>query len=361
MTTAHRATNDIAKLTAGQILAIDAGEPERLFTGDKDILKGEFRTLAKLWHPDLNKDKKAKEVFARINALHAGAEEKLAAGAWTIPGLLRLTSNDGRAYELRYVKKHPFELGAFYIAKNLVAFVIEKRLGDDLAANGLDAIKYIAYADDKMRKEFSGKMPELVKTFDTGEATVCVFKKDPDMVLLADLRDYIAQATGKPLDPKHAAWVMSRLHSLTCFLQTNGLTHNAIAAKTLFVSPAMHTAALLGGWWYAARENTNLKGLPGAALDNVPRDVLASGKATRRVDLELIRAVGRDLLGDRTGSLILRDKKVPAPMAQWLTNSTSGDAFEDFRGWSDEVLKNSFGARRFTELKVSFSDVYGPK
>jgi hypothetical protein len=180
------------------------------------------------------------------------------------------------------------------------------------------------------------------------------------MVLLSDLRDAITKSTGKNFDSKHVAWVMSRLLSIACFLQINGQTHNGIAADAVFVSPAMHTALLAGGWWYAARENTALKGLPGTALDNVPHDVLSSGRATRRVDLELIRAVGRDLLGDPTGSLILRDKKVPKPMAHWLTNSTSGDAFEDFREWSDDVLKSSFGARRFVELKVSFSDVYQP-
>jgi len=360
MTTAHDKDTALKALTAQQILAIPVSEPEHIFTGEEVALKAEFKALSKLWHPDLNNDIQAKDVFAHINELNTTAKKKLLAGTWTIPGLLRLTSTAGRVYQLKYLKKHSFELGTFYISQNTVTFVIDKMTGGDLALNGLGALKGISFADDKLRKEFTRTLPELVKNFDTQDAIVCVFKKDPDMILLADLSEHILAMTGKRLDSKHVAWITSRLLSLSCFLQLNGLTHNGIAASTVFVSPEMHTAALMGGWWYAAKENTSLKGLPGTALDVVPSGVLSSGKATRRVDLELVRAVGRDLLGDPTGSLILRDKNLPKAMTQWLTNSTSGDAFKDFQNWSEDILKSSFGARRFTELKVSFSDVYPP-
>lgn len=358
--TSHDTKIEGAKFTAKQILAIAEDAPEYLFSGNSDTLRGEFTALSKLWHPDLNKDKDAEAVFTHIKKLHDSAKKKLAAGIWVTPGVLQLKAKDGRVYRVKYVKKHDFELGKFYISKSVVTYVIDKNIGGDLVANGLSAIKNIRYADDKLRKEFESRMPSPIKVFDTDDSVVCVFKKDRDMVLLSDLRDYVQKSTGTRLDTRHVAWVMSRLHSLTCFLQLNGLTHNGISADTVFVSPEMHTAALLGGWWYAAKENTSLKGLPGAALDIVPRDVLASGKATHRVDLELIRAVGRDLLGDPTGSLILRDKDVRPAMAHWLTTASSGDAFKDFQGWSEDVLKSSFGARRFTVLPVSFSDIYQP-
>ncbi len=74
----------------------------------------------------------------------------------------------------------------------------------------------------------------------------------------------------------------------------------------------------------------------------------------------MIRAVGRDLFGDTTGTLLLRNKDIPKPVAHWLTNASSGNAFKDFQHWSDDVLKTSFGARRFTVLNISFSDVYQP-
>jgi len=359
MTTAHD-TSRIRSLTAQEILAIDENDPERLFTGDVAALKQEYQALAKIWHPDANRSSEAEKVFTRINVLHKNAVKKLEAGHWSTPGLLHLTDVGGRAYKVHYLKKHDFELGSFYISKSFVTFVIDKATSGDLAANGLNAISGIKYKDDNLRKEFSRTMPELVKSFDTNDSVVCVFKKDPDMILLSDLFDYIVSTTKAPLDSKHAAWIMSRLHSLTCFLQLNGLTHNGISARTLFVSPPMHTAALIGGWWYAAKEHTALVGLPGDALDVVSSKILDTGKATQRIDAEMVRAVGREVLGDTSGSLLLRDDRVPKPMAHWLTNTPSDDAFADFRNWSQDVLKSSFGPRRFTELKVTFSDVYPP-
>ena len=281
MTTAHAHRHKFENFSASQILAIAGNEPERLFSGDVGTLKSEFRALSKLWHPDVSKNTQAESVFAHIYALYTKAGDKLASGTWSEPGLLRLTGRDGRVRKLRYVKEHAFELGRLYLGVGVVAFAIDKAIGGDLAVNGVEAIKGITYADDKLRREFSNKFPDLIDFFDTGTLIVSVFKKAPDMVLLSDLRDHLLQSTGQSMDPKHVAWVLSRLHSFACFLQVNGQTHNGISTDTVFVAPQMHTAALLGGWWYAARENTALKGLPGAALDNVPHGVLSSGKATR--------------------------------------------------------------------------------
>lgn len=362
--TTHHASAFTPPTDPASILAIPLNKPERLFSGAADALKSEYRTLFKRWHPDLNPDdhKTAEAVSQHISVLHAEAERKLKLGIWHKAGLLSLTATDGKAYKLKYVKEHAFELGKFYISESKVTFLIDKNKGfDDLAANAPNQLKGLAYHDDTMRKEFQRQMPDLVKQFETNDAHVFVFNKDSDMVLLSDLRDYVKQSTGAHLDSKHVAWIMSRLHSLTCFLHYNDLTHNAISADTVFVSPGMHTAVLMGGWWYAAKENTALKGLPDFAVKLAPRDVLADGLASRRVDLELIRMAGRDLLGDPTGSLILRDPSVKKPMAQWLTNVTSGDAIKDFKKWSGDILTESFGARRFIKLDVPFSDVYQPK
>lgn len=361
MTTPATSSFESLNRSAAAILAIPDNEPESLFGGEPAHQRDEYLALLKKWHPDRNSDAQASKVSAHISVLNKKAQEKLAAGTWSPPGVLKLSAADGHVYELRYVKKHAFELGELYVGKKIVAYVLNKALGDDLVKNGLFTFQNLQFADAKMEKEFAGKLPQLIKHFETQDSHVVVLRKDPDMVLLADLRDYMKASTGKPLDPKHVAWITSRLNSFACLLQVNGLTHNGMAADTVFVSPAMHTAALLGGWWYAARESTALKGLPGHAVDVVPSAILKDGKADRRIDLEMIRAVGRDLLGDPTGTLLLRDKSVPPALAHWLTSAAPADAFANFHEWSDETLKRSFGARRFTELRVSFGDIYHPK
>ncbi len=67
-------------LSASEILKIK--EPEFLFTGKIDEAKKEFKTLAKLWHPDKNKSINAGKVMAHISALHSLAEERINLGRW---------------------------------------------------------------------------------------------------------------------------------------------------------------------------------------------------------------------------------------------------------------------------------------
>ena len=55
----------IGALTADQILAIPATEPERLFTGDPAVARWEYRKLVSAWHPDHNRDARAGAVFDR--------------------------------------------------------------------------------------------------------------------------------------------------------------------------------------------------------------------------------------------------------------------------------------------------------
>ena len=72
-------------------------------------------------------------------------------------------------------------------------------------------------------------------------------------------------------------------------------------------------------------------------------------RADHRLDLNLIRSMGIEMLGSH--------KEVPDPMAKWLRYASAGDALDDYKVWR-KVLKDSFGARRFVELKVSPSDIY---
>jgi hypothetical protein len=85
---------------------------------------------------------------------------------------------------------------------------------------------------------------------------------------------------------------------------------------------------------------------------------LTDGRALPAIDLELIRATGREALGDPVGTRLSRDDAIPRPFAAWLRTPGSGDPVEDYRDWS-AVLTESFGARRFVEMPIKASDIYG--
>jgi len=138
------------------------------------------------------------------------------------------------------------------------------------------------------------------------------------------------------------------------------MTHNAINFKNCFVSPENHSIALLGGWWYATKENTPILGLPNETASIAPRSVLEKGRADKRTDMALIRHVGRQLLGDKTGVRLSKDPVIPKAMTDWLCLPGTGDAFEDYKIWMEKVLIDSFGKRRFHKFNVSPSDIYQP-
>lgn len=347
----------LAAMTAVQILAIT--EPGRLFTGEEAALKREYRHLALLWHPDLCRDRFAENVLPHINDLYREAREKLDMGIWEAPGLTTLTDATGRVYRIRYRKRRSFELGEMLIADSIVAFLVAPE-HSEFFDNAVRMTGSFPYASDDMRREVTRYLPVLKKVFEARDGRlVMVLEKEPGLFLLRDLLDHYA-VTGLPPEwPRHVAWIQSTLHNLACYLEYAGLTHNDISPDTYFISPARHSGALLGGWWYAGSAGGRLKGVTARTYNLMPPDVRADGIADSRVDLELVRSVGRELLGDVTGMKLLTTRPAPEPMLDWLRHPASGNARDDYRLWRERVLTESFGPRRFVEMTVGADEIYG--
>jgi len=89
----------------------------------------------------------------------------------------------------------------------------------------------------------------------------------------------------------------------------------------------------------------------------MPPQVLRSKESSTLTDLECIRHVGRELLGDPSGAH-LEPSGVPLPLVQWLKGAASHNAIEEYANWRT-VLKASYGERRFVELKLDRTTLYG--
>lgn len=332
-------------MDAARILAIPMTDPESLFSAPAAV-KDEYRALVKKWHPDAGGNA---VVFDRIAKLYDLAAEKIARGEWHKPGVLDL-STATKAYTVRYQKRHVTETGETYIAKTIVAHALKTDFSD-LVHNAEKIIGGFKFASAGMKTEVSRYLPSPRASFEASDRRFMVMQKTEDLILL---RDLLAHVGGK-LDPKHVAWVVSSLLNLACYFEYAGITHNAIGLDTYYISPEHHSGALLGGWWYAARTGARMTALPARTTRLAPVDVVTKKIADHRTDLALIRATALELLGNP--SWLDLEKQVPKALSKWLRYASSGSAVDDYRDWM-RVLKESFGPRRFTELKIKASDIY---
>jgi hypothetical protein len=344
------APKDPLSLTAPELLAL--AEPERLFSPTLAETKRAYRVLAWAWHPDRNTAAEAPAVFAHVGALYHAACAKLARGLWHVPGLFRCTASDGAVHMIRYQARHDFELGTMLAGKTALAFLLRPEFAD-LLDDARRTIARLRFANDAMRGQMAPCLPSAPTAVATPEGPVLIVDKAPELVLLRDLLGHL----GSAMDPRHVAWVLSSLLNLACYLDHAGLSHNAIGLDTVFVAPEAHRVAVLGGWWYAAQHGARLRALPARSAALAPPDILAARRADIRLDLELIRATGRALLGDEAGSRLARDGRAPRPLVDWLRGAASATALGDYELWGS-VLEASFGARRFVKLGVSASDIY---
>ncbi len=333
-------------LSAEEILNIPITDPGKLFPHDPTIMEATYHKLAQRWHPD--KPGGSNEVFAHISVLHGAAK----AGKWDAGKVFSVTeSKTGRKFELKYLIKHPFELGEVYIGKTFVGWYIKKEY-ENLVLFGLKSIGSIRFPDNRMKEQHQRYLPFVEKTIETTNGYLVLMRKTEDVILLSDLIKYLGR-----MPPKHMSWVVSSLLNILSFYEVIGLTHNGLDVNTVFVSPTNHTAFPLGGWWYALKDKEKLKYLSPTTFLVAPTEVLLKKVADARIDLASVRALARTAIGDPTGARLQSTADIPKSLANWLRLPPPKSAIKDYENWG-KVLTESWGPRKFLKLDVDTNSNY---
>lgn len=343
---------NIERLTAQELLAIET--PERLFK--EQLYHKQFHTLARLWHPDRNKKADADKVMAHVSLLHDLAKAKISSGTWEVPGEWRLTEKNGETHTVFARIRRPFELGEFGFGNGHAAWLIKDEF-NDLAANALRRSGgAFSFANDAMKADLKPRLPFMWGKMLDGYQMLITVEKGYASVPLRDALPYF------PLDydvrGKSVAWIVSELLNIACYLAWKQWSHNAITLDNVFIAPDTHQCFLLGGWWYHTPWNEKLVALPPQVMSEVPLARRQSKEPDPRMDLWLIRALARELLGDRSGQSLSQFAKYPQAMLAWLRSPPAASAYEDYNNWVKDVLPASFGPRRFTKLEINPSDIY---
>ena len=352
---------NLETLTAEKLLAIT--RPESLYTKSVHEAKQEYRALARRWHPDGADLPQAHKVFAHIVHLYQLALNKILDGTWIEPGekaederpnfkTFRLI--DGSLRSIQYRTNRAFELGQMYIADNFVVFDINNEFAD-LYRNGRTQIRCLKYENREMAIEMSKFLPQIEDEFRTADSRALVIRKTPDQILLAAVLAHYGEGL---MELEHIGWILNVLYNIACYLQWLGVAHNAISPETLFISPVRHSGMLLGGWWYACEFEERLEALPDRTLKYIPPDVLHLRHADGRTDLELIKVIGRQILGDADGARLRLNGDLPADLVEFLQAPTSGCATEDYSAWKYGALPVVFGEPRFVAMNLDTNALY---
>jgi hypothetical protein len=197
-------------------------------------------------------------------------------------------------------------------------------------------------------------LPAIKKIIKTKDKSYLIVQKDREAI---SLKDVLAFYNGF-IEPNHAAWILSSMYNLACFNQYNNLMQAGFSLENYFIVPAKHTGHLIGGWWFSQNNNEKLIALSSEAVNVAPVKMLNNKQADIKLDLELIKLVGRQLLGDSTGIKLRKDSKVPKQLVDWLNDSSNLKPFETYDIWQNKVLQESFGVRRFTKMDLTINDIY---
>lgn len=344
-------------LPAQHWLSLPDHKAFEVFAGSATSVRNLYRRLVQRWHPDRNPDPQAAAVLIRIQHLYRLAAGKSVSHPIDTDLLsVQLSSSDGRAFRYQGLAVEDFELGRYLRAEKTFAYQVQvsHKLLFDRFVSRVDSL---TYANEKMKQSLSPLLPHLLgKPWGT-DGGLLVIRRPRGFVRLRDLLNYHQlRHPGQGIPPVHVAWVISGLLNLACYLGHQKMTHNAISLDSVWIGPEKHDVALLGGWFFAQATGELLEVLPASSVAVASSRFLANKTATPGFDLDLIRATGRHLLGDHTGTRLI-SMGHPAPMVNFLLGSSTGNAVEEYRTWK-QVLTASFGPPTFVPMNISSKEIY---
>lgn len=317
-----------------------------LFPYGEDKVKAKYKELAREWHPDRNRNPDSPEVFTKITELYRRALQLLEDGQWEKTDFVLIGKTDGKKIALNYENSFTFELGTCYAAKTKVVYV----LGSDKEKyyqNAVRRIKGLGYKDKKMKADLSRFLPEIYQTFRTNKGEYGIVLNKPEEAYPLKM---VYESFGRQIEHRHVAWIMSRLCNLACYLKCSGLVHNGINMNNCFIAPKTHSVLLPGGWWYATKEGESMVGTTKDIFGVMPVSAKSAKKSSPLTDLEAIKLLGRQLLGETNCRKLSLDDTIPKPFVRFLTGGSGSDAYEEFSKW-DKALMDSYGERKFIPME----------
>lgn len=303
----------------------------------------EYKTLVKIWHPDMASGDR--EVFDHIQKLHDNFNNGIEIDTVII------TRKNGTKFKIHYLKTYDIVIGTAYLSATKLSFHIKSDY-DELITNAVKVMKDFKYPNNDVKESMLVRQPKFIEIIDTDIGKLLVIDRPSNLIRLRDVLDYYKQVPAK-----HVAWIISELLNYACYMQYANITHNDLSLDSIFICPEKHTIAILGGWWFSVEARKQMRFLPDRTIRNTPDKLISTKIADSRIDLGLIRLLGRELLGDDGGTKLVNNTDIPKPFCEWLRVASHGSASTDYREWP-EILKNSWGPPKFQKMDLNANEIY---
>jgi len=223
---------------------------------------------------------------------------------WTFEGRDSYTMQNGQMLNIEYMKKYKRQGMTFYIAKESVVYIFDKKSEAQVFLDKLRSLVFPA-ADVKLNRSF----PELRMEIGLrDDKSALVFVRRPNC--------YPAEMFA-PWESVHLAWVISRMENICCALRYSELEYGDVAPDSVFINPFTHEGMLFGDW-------RKVKALKGNA------------------DLKALR---------KTAVILAENTREPEEMYRFLNSEPASDAYSDFEKW-DTVIEKGFGGHNFAKMKI---------
>ena len=327
---------------ASVLLAKNASDSRALFGDDEQEAKRRWRRLAQAWHPDHCDDPQAGHVFDHLRKLYtAYAERRKGASART----RTLEGGPGAPdHRVRYLREVACPSGPMYVGRRVAVQVFEGAHAD-LCARAASQIGGLPHHDDAMREAMRCHLPGAARAVEIRDGAALVLDKEAGAVPALDLA-----ATLGGLAPEHAAWVMSSLAHIGCYLESAQIAHQAIEPAHLLIDPVGHSVTLAGGWEFATKAGARWHALPQGTLRIASEIEKQAGRGSTHLDRRLARECVRTLLGARWSD-------APQPMRDHIDLPPESDAVNDYARW-ERAREAGFGRRRYVDIGVGAEDIY---
>lgn len=343
----------VHELTYEELMSIPETQPEGLF--ERANLKGQYRTLLKQWHPDINPHPHASNALMKITSMYEKAIKKTVEDIWDLPNHQTFVGLDGKRREILFRTRKSTEIGETLIGDAIVAHMINFEYRK-LFEHGKDTIYDLVYGKNGDPENISPNAPRVISYFESKPAgkehanLVLVMRKESQEVLLED----VIHHGGGSLEPVNVAWIIANLLNLSAWIAFSNLSHNALATNTIFISPKEQKISLLGGWWYATKLGENIPSVPNRTGEIIPTSGLFKRrKSETKNDIALVKKLGLEMFGELHG----KEPNGPEDLIRWLKLPAGSEPYDEYRDWMD-VCDKALIPRKQSTLTVTAADLY---